>query len=236
MNAFGQPIGEPVDGWHPPPAPARITLQGRWCRVEPLEVSRHGHALFDSNAAGDGRNWTYLFAEPPASREAYLEYLQSSFSGDDPLAYAIVDQATGVAVGLATYLRIVPSLGNIEVGHINFSPALQRTPLATEAMYLMAKYVFDLGYRRYEWKCDSLNAPSRAAAMRFGFSYEGLFRQAVVYKGRNRDTAWYAMIDRDWPALQAAYSAWLAPGSFDSDGTQRVSLRSLTAPLLHAVG
>lgn len=235
-NRFGQPVGEPLDGWVAPPAPPRVVLHGTRCDLEPLDVERHGDALYDANDRGDGSNWTYLFNEPPASREAYLDFLRASFSGDDPFCYAIVDHATRSAVGIATYLRITPAHGGIEVGHINFSPALQRTPAATEAMYLMMRHVFALGYRRYEWKCDSLNAPSRAAAQRLGFSYEGTFKRAIVYKGRNRDTAWYSITDDEWPAVRAAFEQWLAPSNFDAHGSQRVHLRGLTAPLLRAAG
>jgi len=154
--------------------------------------------------------------------------MRKSCLGEDPLFHAIVERKTGEAVGVASYLRIDPANGVIEVGHINYSPLLQRTRAATEAMFLMMRRVFDeLGYRRYEWKCDALNAPSRAAAGRYGFRFEGIFRQATVYKGRNRDTAWYAIIDKDWPALKAAYERWLAPENFDAEGRQRVRLAAL---------
>ncbi len=156
--------------------------------------------------------------------------------GSDPLFHAIVDTNTGKAVGVASYLRITPASGSIEVGHINYSPLLQRTPAATEAMYLMMKRAFELGYRRYEWKCDALNARSRAAAQRLGLSFEGVFRQAAVYKGRNRDTAWYAAIDREWPALEEAYLRWLDPTNFDERGKHRISLTDLTAPILEQRG
>ena len=170
------------------------------------------------------------------TRDAYLQYMAASFTGADPFCYAIVEKATGRAVGVASYMRIVPEHGCIEVGHINFSPALQRTPIATEAMYLMMRHVFELGYRRYEWKCDSLNAPSRAAAQRLGFSFEGVFRKAIVYKGRNRDTAWYSVTNDEWPAVRGAFEQWLEPGNFDAHGAQRVQLRWLTTPLLRSRG
>ncbi len=236
VNNFGQPIGDAVLNWRAPAPPSREPMRGQRCDLEPLDLDRHGDALFDANARGDGSNWTYLFANPPASRDAYLEYMRASFSGDDPLCYAVLDHATGVAVGVASYMRIVPEHGCIEVGHINFSPALQRTPVATEAMYLMMRHVFELGYRRYEWKCDSLNAPSRAAAQRLGFSFEGVFRNAIVYKGRSRDTAWYSITDSEWPAIRAAFEHWLDPANFDAHGSQRVQLRWLTAKLLRSVG
>jgi len=236
VNRYGQAIGDAVLNWAPPPTPPREVLRGTWCDVEPLDLERHGEALYEANARGDGSNWTYLFAEVPASREAYLSYMQATFTGRDPLCFAIVDQATRAAVGIASYMRIVPEHGCIEVGHINFSPALQRTPVATEAMYRMMRQVFELGYRRYEWKCDALNAPSRAAAQRLGFSFEGVFRHAIVYKGRSRDTAWYAITDADWPAVREAFDRWLAADNFDAHGSQRVQLRWLTAPLLRTVG
>ncbi len=212
-------------------------MEGRFCRVEPLDPARHGDPLWAANALDrDGRNFTYLTAGPFATPEAYFEWLNGSCRGDDPLFHAIVDRASGQAVGVASYLRIDPANGVIEVGHINYSPLLQRRPAATEAMHLMMKRAFELGYRRYEWKCDALNAPSRAAAQRLGFSYEGLFRQAVVYKGRSRDTAWYSVIDAEWPALRAAFERWLDPANFDAAGNQRVALSALTAPLLMARG
>ena len=236
-NALGQPIGEDVVGWSRPVPPPRMPMAGRWCRVEPLDTARHGAELFDAVSADrDGRNWTYLAYGPFASCDEYLGWMRTACAGEDPLFHAIVDIASGKAVGVASYLRIDPAGGCIEVGHIHYAPALQRTPAATEAMYLMMQRVFALGYRRYEWKCDSLNAPSRAAAQRLGFSYEGIFRQATMYKGRNRDTAWYATIDREWPALEAAYARWLAPANFDAQGRQRQSLSALTAPILVARG
>jgi RimJ/RimL family protein N-acetyltransferase len=210
-------------------------MDGAHCQLVPLDVAQHGEALYDANALGDGRNFTYLFTEPPVSRDAYMQSLRDTLSGTDPQAYAILERAQGRAVGLATYMRITPAHGVIEVGHINFSPAMQRTPLATEAMYLMMKYAFELGYRRYEWKCDALNAPSRAAAQRLGLSFEGIFRRAIVYKGRSRDTAWFAATLDDWPALREAFEHWLRPANFNADGSQRVALRTLTASLLHSV-
>lgn len=236
VNSFGQPIGDAVLDWRAPVAPPRMTIAGARCDLEPLDLARHGDALFDANERGDGSNWTYLFSEPPKSRDAYLAYMATSFSGADPFCYTIIDKATGQAVGVASYMRIVPEYGCIEVGHINFSPALQRTPIATESMYLMMRHVFELGYRRYEWKCDSLNAPSRAAAQRLGFSFEGVFRNAIVYKGRNRDTAWYSITDDEWPAVRGAFEQWLESGNFDAHGAQRAQLRWLTAPLLRARG
>jgi len=171
--------------------------------------------------------WTYLSAGPFTSFDDYLGWLRERARSDDPLFHTIVDSASGRAVGLAAYMRIDPPSGVIEVGHLSFSPLLQRTPAATEAMFLMMHRAFALGYRRYEWKCDALNAPSRAAAERLGFSFEGIFRNATIYKGRSRDTAWFSVIDREWPAIEAAFVRWLDPSNFDEAGNQRVRLTEL---------
>jgi RimJ/RimL family protein N-acetyltransferase len=205
-------------------------MAGRYCRVEPLDVGRHAASLHENNrSAVDGRAWTYLGYGPFETLADYRRWLTEHAQSDDPLFHTIVD-ATGEAVGLASYLRIDPANGVIEVGHLNYSPRLQRTRASTEAMYLMMRRAFDeLGYRRYEWKCDSLNEPSRQAALRLGFTYEGIFRQAVVYKGRNRDTAWYSIVDGEWPALRAAYEHWLDPANFDDTGRQRRRLPDLIA-------
>jgi len=182
----------------------------------------------------DGRTWTYLPYGPFATEQDYRVWLRATCLGLDPLFYVVIDSARKQATGVAAYMRIQPASGSIEVGHVHFSPLLQRTPAATEAMYLMMRRAFEFGYRRYEWKCDSLNGASRRAAQRLGFSFEGIFRQAAVYKGRSRDTAWYSVIDRDWPPLAQAFEAWLAPGNFDHEGRQRISLTELTRPLLAA--
>ena len=201
--------------------------------MEPLDSSRHGSDLYEANALDvDGRIWTYLPYGPFETFEDYLGWLKHRSRESDPQFYAVVDDATGKATGIASYLGISPARGSIEVGHINFSPLLQRTPAATEAMYLMMKRAFELGYRRYEWQCDALNAKSRAAAQRLGLSFEGVFRQARVYKGRNWDTAWYAAIDLEWPELEAAFVSWLDPSNFDQDGKQAARLDELTAPIL----
>ncbi len=228
LNEFGQPIGKPLPDWSPRPFPPRMPMTGRFCRVEPLDPDRHAADLFAANSDDpEGRNWTYLPHGPYSSFADYSQYLVAAAQRDDPLIHAIVDVANGRAVGVASLMRIDPAAGVIEVGGINYSPRLQRRPAATEAMYLLMRRVFDeLGYRRYEWKCDSLNAPSRAAAQRLGFRYEGLFRQATVYKQRNRDTAWFSIIDSEWPALRTAFERWLDPENFDVDGRQRQSLQS----------
>jgi RimJ/RimL family protein N-acetyltransferase len=212
-------------------------MPGRYCQVAPLDPAAHAADLFRANALdATGRAWTYMSYGPFATLAAYEQWIRGVCAGEDPLFHAILDAATGRAVGVASYLRIDPPAGAIEVGHLMFSPLLQRARAATEAMYLMMKRAFDLGYRRYEWKCDALNAPSRAAAQRFGFSYEGVFRQATVYKARNRDTAWYSVIDREWPLLEQAYLRWLDPANFDANGRQRLPLSDLTAPLLKQRG
>lgn len=212
----------------PPPHSA---MNGRYCRVEKLDAARHAAELFAAyGEAPDGRDWTYLFAEQPTDLPQYRDYLRNEAVKLDPLHHAIIDQATGKAVGTAAYLRIDPANGAIEVGHIAYSPRLKRSRAGTEAMFLLMRRAFDeLGYRRYEWKCDSLNAPSRRAAERYGFRYEGLFRQAVVYKGRSRDTAWFSITDGEWPALRSAFEQWLSPENFDTQGNQRQSLSQLRA-------
>lgn len=226
VNQFGQPIGVPVPGWQPRSAPPRTPMQGRFCRLEPADPARHAAGLYDAYAADrEGRMWTYMAYGPFASAAEFKTWMEATCTGADPLFHAIIDQASGKPQGLASYLRIEPKVGVIEVGHISYAPALQRSALATEAMALMMRRAFDeLGYRRYEWKCDSLNAGSRRAAERLGFTYEGIFRQATLYKGRNRDTAWFSILDSEWPARRAAFDAWLAPGNFDASGRQRRSL------------
>jgi len=237
LNHLGQPVGPPLPGWRPPAAPERTALEGRYCRLEPLDAGRHAEALFQAYSADKiGRLWTYLPYGPFDRLDDFTAWIGRSCLTDDPLFFAVIDLSTGRAAGVASYLRIDPAAGSIEVGHINYSPALQRTAAATEAMYLMLKRSFDLGYRRYEWKCDSLNEPSRSAAQRLGLSFEGIFRQATVYRGRNRDTAWYSVIDLEWPALREAFERWLDPANFDSDGRQRVSLSKLTGVLLKQRG
>ncbi len=225
VNVLGLAVGPELPGWTPPPRPPRAALVGRYCRVEPIDPGRHAAGLWAANSLDrEGRMWTYLFSGPFSSLGEYRSWLEAKQPSDDPLFFAIVDAATGLAVGVASYLRIDPANGSIEVGHLQFSPLLQRTAAATETMYLMMKQAFELGYRRYEWKCDALNAASRRAAERLGFKFEGVFRQAVVYKGRNRDTAWYSIIDSEWPRLEVAFRRWLDPANFDEAGRQRAAL------------
>lgn len=237
LNHLGMPVGFSVPGWTPPDPPSREPMNGRTCRLEVLDPERHADDLYAANSEDpEGRIWTYLPYGPFESLDAYRKWTETMADGSDPLFHAVIDRATGKAVGVASYLRISPASGTIEVGHINYAPPLQRTPAATEAMFLMMKRAFEGGYRRYEWKCDALNERSRAAARRLGFSYEGIFRQATVYKGRNRDTAWYAAIDSEWPELETAFTRWLAPSNFDADGRQRTRLGDLTRPILKACG
>ncbi|MEM7438998.1 MAG: GNAT family protein [Pseudomonadota bacterium] len=220
--------GFPVPNWTPPPTPTGETLQGRYARLEKLDGAAQAGDLFRSNAVTD-EIWDYLPYGPFAAIEDYRAWLDTMSDSADPFFYAIKNLETGAFEGIASYLRIDPNGGAIEVGHINFSKPLQRTRAATETMFLMMKWAFDAGYRRYEWKCDALNRGSRAAAQRLGLSYEGIFRQATVYKDRNRDTAWFAAIDKEWPALENAFQSWLAPSNFDDSGRQLQSLSSLTA-------
>ena len=234
---LGQPVGFPLPQWKSPPHPPRTPLVGRYCRLEPLDPARHTADLCAANALDvDGGGWTYLTAGPLVTLDDYRQWMAQSCMGEDPLYFAIVKLPDEKAVGVASYMRIDPRNGTIEVGGIKYSPLLQRTRAATEAMHLMMRGAFALGYRRYEWKCDTFNAPSRAAAQRYGFSYEGVFRQAVIYKGRTRDTAWYSIIDSEWPAIDAAFTRWLAADNFDAAGKQRLPLSQLTAPLVKRRG
>lgn len=236
LNSLGQAIGFAVPNWTPPPVPPRSVMQGRFCRLEPLNVEMHTRALHEANTLDrEGRNWTYLPYGPFEGFEAYHAWLKKMSAGNDPLFYVIVDQPSNQVVGLAAYLRIDPANGSIEVGHLNFSPLLQQKTAATEAMFLMMQTAFTLGYRRYEWKCNALNEPSRRAALRLGLSYEGIFRQAGVPKGHNRDTAWFAAIDQEWPQLKDAFTRWLAADNFDARGRQKLSLSALTAPILKKI-
>ncbi len=225
-NRLGQPIGDALSGWTARARPARLPMEGDFCILEPLRRDRHLATLFA--AFGEDREdriWTYLPYGPFAGESALGAWIDEAAAGEDPLFFAIVERRSGRALGVASYLRIAPESGSIEVGHINYAPALQRTAAATEAMYLMMRRVFgELGYRRYEWKCDALNDASRQAAERLGFRFEGVFRQATVYKQRNRDTAWFSVIDREWPVLERGYAVWLDPANFDAAGNQRRGL------------
>jgi RimJ/RimL family protein N-acetyltransferase len=229
LNDFQQPVGHPVPDWSRCALPSRVVLEGRFCRLEPLDPSRHAADLFRAYAqAPDGRDWTYMMAGPFASEQEYRDYAERIAAGDDPLHFAVIDKKAGVAIGTLSLMRIDAANGAIEVGNVAFSPLLKRTPISTEAQYLLMKYAFDdLGYRRYEWKCDSLNGPSRKAAARLGFEFEGVFRQAVIYKNRTRDTAWFSIIDTEWPERRNAFEKWLSADNFDADGKQRAPLDAL---------
>ncbi|MFT3973660.1 MAG: GNAT family protein [Amaricoccus sp.] len=221
-------FGEPLPDWTPPPAPEGLRLDGAFVRLEPLTPA-HAPALFAANAESEAI-WDYLPYGPFADEAAYAAWVGSVSGSADPLFFAVVDPATGQPGGVMSYLRVTPASGSIEVGHICLAPRLQRTRAASEAIFLLADWAFRAGYRRFEWKCDALNRPSRRAAERFGFSFEGVFRQATVVKGRNRDTAWFAMTDGDWRCLRPAWATWLDTANFDADGRQRQRLGDLTAP------
>jgi RimJ/RimL family protein N-acetyltransferase len=232
FNEWGQEIGFAVPNWVAPAWPTRDVLQGRFCRLEPLTPA-HAPNLFEAIAhESTDERWTYLPYGPYPNYAAYLAWVEQVSAKQDPLFFAIVDEQTGKAVGVASYLRITPASGTIEVGHLNFSPMLARTPAATEAMYLMMKHAFELGYRRYEWKCNALNLPSCEAAKRLGFTFEGIFRHALVAKGHNRDTTWFSIIDTEWPLIRAVIEQWLSPSNFDETGQQRLSLNSIFAKSL----
>jgi RimJ/RimL family protein N-acetyltransferase len=204
-----------------------VTLTGRFAHIERLDAARHGAEIWEA-VKGKDDIWTHMAYGPFADFRAFSEWLAGRAALDDPLCYVVIDRWAGRALGVATLMEIRPAMGVVEVGHIVFSPALQRTPIATEAQYLLARHVFDdLGYRRYEWKCDALNAASRRAAERLGFVFEGVFRQHMIVKGRNRDTAWYAMLDKEWPRARAAFEQWLVPENFDSKGCQRRRLEDI---------
>jgi RimJ/RimL family protein N-acetyltransferase len=228
-NQIGQPIGWPIAGWTPALRPPLTAMEGRLAVVEPLDIERHAADLFAANAEDkEGRNFTYYPYGPFATLGEYCAWIASVSGEPNRLFHAIVDKASGAAVGVACYANITPAMGVIEIAGLNFSPLLQRRPAATEAHYLMMRRAFDeLGYRRYEWKCDAWNLPSRAAALRLGFTYEGLFRQAIVVRGRNRDTMYFSITDREWPLLRQGFERWLDPANFDAAGRQRASLTSL---------
>ena len=217
-----------LNDWKPRPRPERVVLEGRYCRLEPLDPAKHGDQLFDgSMAPGAEERFRYLF-DVPQDRAAFESWLTHYAKSEDPLFYSVVDNASGRAEGRQALMRITPEHGVIEIGNILWGPTIARTRVATEALYLHARYVFDdLGYRRFEWKCNELNGPSKRAAQRFGFTFEGVFRQHIVAKGQNRNTAWFSMLDHEWPALRAAFERWLEPGNFDATGQQRQALGSM---------
>lgn len=221
-------VGTVVHGWAPSPVPGALVLEGRFVRLEPLAAA-HAAALHAANRVDDAI-WDYMPYGPFATEADYAAWVERVAGRPDPRFFALVDRARETPGGVASLMRIVPEHGVIEVGHICLAPALQRTPAASEMIFLFARWAFAAGYRRFEWKCDAKNARSRRAAQRFGFSFEGLFRQHMIIKGRNRDTAWFAMTDGDWACLRPAWEAWLDPGNFDAGGRQRRALGALTAP------
>ena len=221
-NQFGQIIGRQVDNWNTCQKPKKNIIYGKYCILEPLEINKHANNLYDSLALDNqGESWTYLPYGPFDTLNEFQDWLKTTSSDSNTLLYSILDNKTQQPIGISGYLRINPEHGVIEIGHLHFSKLLKRTSLATEAIYLMIKLIFDnLGYRRCEWKCNSLNEPSRIAAERFGFKFEGIFRQNYVFKNRNRDTAWFSIIDSEWPVLKTKFQKWLDPNNFDSTGKQ----------------
>lgn len=213
-----RPIGPIVENWTPAQSNVSLKTNGQYCAITPLTVA-HAPALFHAFNADDGSMWDYMPNGPFPSETDFMQWAQTAQSSPDPLFHTILD-AQGTPVGFASFLRILPTDGVIEVGFIAMSPALQRTRASTEAMYLMMRHAFALGYRRYEWKCNALNGPSMAAAKRLGFTFEGTFRQATIVKSRNRDTAWFSILDHEWPAQRARFESWLDPANFTSDGQQ----------------
>ena len=225
FSQLSQQVGATLPEWNACPPPRKEAIHGQYCRLEPVSIERHGADLWQAfNTDTKHLIWTYLPYGPFDKQSELEDWISATCLGDDPLFYAVIDLKNGSATGMASYLRIQPEVGVIEVGHINFSPTLQQTTAATEAMFLMMKNAFDLGYRRYEWKCDNLNIGSKAAAKRLGFSYDGLFKKAAIYKGRNRDTAWFSILDSDWLSLLGIYQAWLLDNNFDADGAQKTKL------------
>lgn len=226
----GLPIGPEMANTQPAGTPERVVLQGRYCRLEPFDAERHSRDLYQASTPADAnQRFQYLMERPPGNAEDLNTWITQVKDSTDPLFFAVISEQTGRVEGRQSFLRITPAQQSIEIGNIYWGPAIAGTQVATEANFLFAQYVFEtLGYRRYEWKCNALNQPSRRAALRFGFTYEGHFRRAVIVHGRSRDTSWYSMIDEDWPVLKEAYEQWLAPDNFDENGRQRTRLSELT--------
>ena len=222
---------EDLKNWTARPRPERKVLEGRYARLEPLSAAWHGDGLFEAaTVANADERFRWLGEYPPESRAALQPWLEKAEASEDPLYFTVIDKASGKIAGRQTFLRIDTANGSIEIGHIHWGPLMQRKPAATEAQFLFMRYIFDeLGYRRWEWKCNNRNEPSKRAALRFGFKPEGVFRQAMVIKGENRDTAWYSIIDKEWPALKHAYEAWLDPANFDASGQQKKRLEEFRA-------
>ncbi|MFC0336869.1 Acetyltransferase (GNAT) domain-containing protein [Kushneria avicenniae] len=229
LTPANTPVGHPLAGWQPPPSPSHDTLTGRYCRVAPLNVTSHGDALFNAWQADAPSRWVYLGGRPFDDRDGCLEWLSHRAISHDPMFMALINLERDQALGVAAWLDIAPEHGTIELGHLSFSGQMARTRMATKALHLLIDHAFSLGYRRVAWKCDALNAPSQRAASRLGFRFEGIFRQHRVVCGRNRDTAWYALLDHEWPAMARAHRQWPMPDNFDDTGRQRVALSVLTA-------
>lgn len=222
LNQYDQPIGKSLPGWKPARMPAAHLLAGRFCRLEPLDPIQHGMGLFEAHQqAADDRNWTYLPYEKPENPDAMQAHLKKIQASEGLVNFTVMGAAGNRPMGSVALMRIDCDMGSVEIGHVNWSPLMQRTPASTEAIFLLLRYVFDeLGFRRCEWKCDSLNAPSRAAALRFGFEYEGRFKNAIVTKGRNRDTDWFGITDETWPRIREGFVSWLKDSNFDAQNRQ----------------
>ena len=229
FNEFQQPIGEDLTEWTEAELPEKTAFLGRFCRLERLDVTKHVEALYEAfKDSPDARHWTYLPYGPFSSCDEYRQFLLTMEGLSDPFHYTVIDLSTNEPVGTIALMRMDVANGVIEIGHLVYSPRMQRTPISTEVMAILSQYVFEeLGYRRLEWKCDALNEPSRAAAQRFGFTFEGIFRQLQVTQGRNRDTAWYSLLDCEYSMLKSAYQYWLAPQNFDKSGRQLNKLADL---------
>lgn len=224
--------------WTPCGLPERLVLDGNFVRLVPLDAQRHAREMYEaSNVADAAAKFRYLYENPPEDEKSFIEWVSQVSVSDDPLYFAVIDKASGRVAGRQTLMRIDAANGCIEIGHIYWGPLISQKPAATEALYLFADYIFNnLGYRRFEWKCNNENEPSKRAALRFGFKQEGLFRQHLIVKGKNRDTAWFSMLDTEWPLLDAAYKQWLSPENFDADGKQVQSLAALTEKQYRSVG
>ena len=231
LNHFGQPIGDEVPEWQPRPLPERTTLEGHYCYLEPLDVGKHSESLFDAwHSIDDDRDWTYFSIDRPATQHECDTYITKISSLKDPLYFAVIDKATQRAIGGVSLMRIDAANGVAEIGWVNWSPLMKRSRFGTEAIYLLLSYLFDsLGYRRCEWKCNSLNDASNLAARRLGFQFEGIFRQALLTKGHNRDTCWYSIIDQEWQPIKTAFNQWLSSENFSADGQQKQKLESFRA-------
>ena len=230
-NGLESLVSENLRDWQPRPRPERKAIDGRYVRLEPLSAAKHGDGLYEASSVSDvGGRFAWLPDYPPETRADFQPWLDKVEASEDPLFFTVIDKASGKVAGRQTLMRIDPTYGVIEIGNIYWGPIMSRKPAATEAQFLFMKYIFDeLGYRRYEWKCNNRNEPSKRAAERFGFKFEGIFRQHLIVKGENRDTAWYSIIDKEWPALRKAYEVWLDPANFDGDGQQKRRLEDFRA-------